>query len=469
MRNLMGKLKFIKVKIREWFQCYRLGNKDLSINLKEELRQLDLDIDLGNGSTTAAAKRTEIISELNRINKLHTMELAQKSKIKWSIEGDENSCFFYGILNKKRNQRNIRGVMVNEVWLENPTDVKQEFFNHFRNTFDRPSDHCATVDMSFPNTLSAAQQEDLERDVSKEELKRAVWDCGIDKSPGPYWVVDADMFTGIKLGNSINLSHMFYADDAVFIGKWNDRNINTVIYVLECFYQVLGLRINMSKSKIIGVHVDRDKVQQAAGKLGCLILTSPFSYLGTKVGGIMSRVDEWKEVIDKVQFRLSKWKMKALSIGGRFTLLRSVLGSIPLFYMSIFRVPSSVLHKLESLRSHFSNGHEIGSRKATWVKWNTVLADKEKGGFGVSSFYALNRGAGSAKVLYPRLYALENHKEVNDRDKISNSSLEMSFHRHIKGGAEWVWTLDSTGDFIVASIRKLIDTSRLQFDLPKMR
>nr|GEV26569.1 RNA-directed DNA polymerase, eukaryota, reverse transcriptase zinc-binding domain protein [Tanacetum cinerariifolium] len=285
-------------------------------------------------------------------------------------------------------------------------------------------------------------------------------------------VVDADMFTGIKLGNSINLSHMFYADDAVFIG--------------------------------------------------------------TKVGGIMSRVDEWKEVIDKVQSRLSNWKMKALSIGGRFTLLRSVLGSIPLFYMSIFRVPSSVLHKLESLRSHFFNGHEIGSRKATWVKWNIVLADKEKGGLGVSSFYALNRcfmlkwiwrfydhknslwycvikaiygnddnielvrnggnrscwssiihevnvlssqgvnifdyirlklgnsnmvsfwndnwsGAGSAKVLYPRLYALENHKEVNVRDKISNSSLEMSFRRHIRGGAEQV-QFDSLSSLISSVI-----------------
>nr|GFD03497.1 RNA-directed DNA polymerase, eukaryota [Tanacetum cinerariifolium] len=113
------------------------------------------------------------------------MELAQKAKIKWSIEGDENFYFFHGILNKKRNQRNIWGVMVNGVWLENPTDVKQEFFNHFRNRFDRPSDNRATVDMSFLNTLSAAQQEDLERDVSKEELKRAIWDCGIDKSPGP--------------------------------------------------------------------------------------------------------------------------------------------------------------------------------------------------------------------------------------------------------------------------------------------
>nr|GEX36743.1 aminoacyl-tRNA synthetase, class 1a, anticodon-binding [Tanacetum cinerariifolium] len=106
----------------------------------------------------------------------------------------------------------------------------------------------------------------------------------------------------------------------------------------------------------------------------------------------MSRVQAWKEVIDKVKSRLSKWKMKALSIGGRLTLLKSVLGSIPIFHMSIFRVPSSVLHTLESIRSQFFNGHEVGSNKATWVKWNSILTAKDSGGLGVSSIYALNRG-----------------------------------------------------------------------------
>nr|GEU74621.1 RNA-directed DNA polymerase, eukaryota, reverse transcriptase zinc-binding domain protein [Tanacetum cinerariifolium] len=84
--------------------------------------------------------------------------------------------------------------------------------------------------------------------------------------------------------------------------------------------------------------------------------------------------------------------MRALSIGGRLTLLKSVLGSIPIFHMSIFRVPSRVLHELESIRYHFFNFHEVGSNKATWVKWNSVLTDKKYGGLGVSSLYALNRG-----------------------------------------------------------------------------
>ncbi|GJS82377.1 RNA-directed DNA polymerase, eukaryota, reverse transcriptase zinc-binding domain protein [Tanacetum coccineum] len=106
----------------------------------------------------------------------------------------------------------------------------------------------------------------------------------------------------------------------------------------------------------------------------------------------MSRIQDWREVIDKMKHRLSKWKMKSLSIGGRLTLLKSVLGSIPIFNMSIFKVPLMVLKEMESIRGRFFNGHEFGSRKASWIKWEKVLASKDKGGLGVSSLFALNRG-----------------------------------------------------------------------------
>nr|GFA46467.1 RNA-directed DNA polymerase, eukaryota [Tanacetum cinerariifolium] len=93
---------------------------------------------------------------------------------------------------------------------------------------------------------------------------------------------------------------MFYADDAVFVGQWCDGNINTLVHVLECFFQASRLRINMCKSKIMGVNVGDEKVKSAASKLGCLILNTFFSYLGTKLGGNMSRVQAWTEVVDKV-------------------------------------------------------------------------------------------------------------------------------------------------------------------------
>nr|GFB88391.1 RNA-directed DNA polymerase, eukaryota, reverse transcriptase zinc-binding domain protein [Tanacetum cinerariifolium] len=43
------------------------------------------------------------------------------------------------------------------------------------------------------------------------------------------------------------------------------------------------------------VHVESSKVNQATSTLGCLILRTPFKYLGTNVGGTMHRAITWQE------------------------------------------------------------------------------------------------------------------------------------------------------------------------------
>nr|GEX04150.1 COP9 signalosome complex subunit 6a-like [Tanacetum cinerariifolium] len=115
-------------------------------------------------------------------------------------------------------------------------------------------------------------------------------------------------------------------------------------------------------SYLTDTYVEIKKVQVKVSMLPQTLISTSSSAC-TKVGESMSRVQAWKEVVDKVKSRLSKWKMKTLAIGGRLTLLKSVLGPMPLFHMSIFRVPLSVLRMLESIRSHFFNGHELRSNK----------------------------------------------------------------------------------------------------------
>nr|GFB44509.1 RNA-directed DNA polymerase, eukaryota [Tanacetum cinerariifolium] len=112
MRNLAGKLKFLKGKIREWIKSSKVKGKSDSNYLKEELRVLDERIDKGGRSDDLLQRRMELIYDIQFLDQLHAMELAQKSKIKWAIKGDENTRFFHGVLNKKRNQMAIRGVLV---------------------------------------------------------------------------------------------------------------------------------------------------------------------------------------------------------------------------------------------------------------------------------------------------------------------------------------------------------------------
>ncbi|GJZ72838.1 hypothetical protein Tco_0636984 [Tanacetum coccineum] len=80
--------------------------------------------------------------------RLEALDIAQKAKIKWAIEGEENTKIFHGSLKTKRRQLAIK-------------------------------------DGVFDRYLSSNQSDFLERDFSQEEIKRAVWDCGGDRAPGP--------------------------------------------------------------------------------------------------------------------------------------------------------------------------------------------------------------------------------------------------------------------------------------------
>ncbi|GKE49611.1 RNA-directed DNA polymerase, eukaryota, partial [Tanacetum coccineum] len=65
--------------------------------------------------------------------------------------------------------------------------------------------------------------------------------------------VEAGIFTGIGIGYSLTISHLFYADDAVFIGEWSHNNLKGIMNILRCFSLLSGLSINIKKSHLLGV------------------------------------------------------------------------------------------------------------------------------------------------------------------------------------------------------------------------
>ncbi|GJV17759.1 RNA-directed DNA polymerase, eukaryota, reverse transcriptase zinc-binding domain protein [Tanacetum coccineum] len=247
--------------------------------------------------------------------------------------------------------------------------------------------------------------------------------------------------------------------------------------------KVLGISLADKKSKLMGIGVSSNVVAAAASLIGCSILTAPFNYLGVKVGSNMSGINSWDDVISNVSSRLSKWKLKLLSIGGHLTLLKSVLTSIPLYHMSIFKVSIGVLNHLESIRRNFFYGVDGSDRKLAWIGWNMVLTTKKNGGLGVSraldthkliprrspwqdvilaihslqskginlmDFIQKKVGNGentsfwddswlgevALKVLYKRLYALEMCKSISVAEKMGHPSLSHSFRRMPRGGVE---------------------------------
>nr|GFA75241.1 RNA-directed DNA polymerase, eukaryota [Tanacetum cinerariifolium] len=149
----------------------------LTNNVKELDSGLVLDDQL--------ARRLDLKGQLHDINDKEVLDRFQKSKVRWAIEGDENSSFFHGIINKKRSQLAIRGILVDGSWQSDPHVVKEVFRNHFAARFKKPNSSGPKINYSFPNKLSQKQVLDLEREVSRDEIRLAVWSCRDNKSPGP--------------------------------------------------------------------------------------------------------------------------------------------------------------------------------------------------------------------------------------------------------------------------------------------
>ncbi|GJW81066.1 RNA-directed DNA polymerase, eukaryota [Tanacetum coccineum] len=170
MLYLMYKMKFLKKCIREW-NGKRQSNKCKKRAFKKDLHDLEIVIDQGNATDDILYKRMEIIKDIQEAEKVDNLEAAQKAKIKWAIEGDENTKFYHGILNKKRNQLGIRGVLKDGMWIDNPAVVKKEFLEHFSTRFQQPRRIRPVINIDFPRTISELKKK-IGSDICTKRLSR---------------------------------------------------------------------------------------------------------------------------------------------------------------------------------------------------------------------------------------------------------------------------------------------------------
>lgn len=201
------------------------------------------------------------------------------------------------------------------------------------------------------------------------------------------------VYKGISLANDgANVSLLQYADDALFFGEWSVSNVINLVHILGCFQDVSGLKVNLSKSRLYGIGINPLEVANVASIIRCTHDKLPFVYLGLPIGKRMSSMEAWSPVFERLIKRLSSWKARLLSIGGRLTLIKAVLGSLLLYFLSLFKAPNKVLNQMESIRSRFFWGFKEGEKGINWIKWDQILLNKHKGGLGVGSIKAKNLG-----------------------------------------------------------------------------
>nr|GEX64124.1 hypothetical protein [Tanacetum cinerariifolium] len=233
-------------------------------------------------------------------------------------------------------------------------------------------------------------------------------------------LIDRGMFDPIFLGkeNWVPISHLFYADDAMFIGKWSRSNANVLMMMLHYFSLASGLKVNVHKSSIYGVGVRQADVQHMAENFGCISNNLPFTYLGVKVGVNMMRLNSWSDVVKNVSNKLSNWKAKTLSVG----VIKSIHGN----------------------SGAFDNPYSSQLKNSTWIGILKAINKLKVKGVNLMGFCKIVIGNGGTirfwhdiwygdicfKEKSKRLFNLELQKDANVASKLQASNVASSFRRH---------------------------------------
>ncbi|XP_071739167.1 uncharacterized protein [Rutidosis leptorrhynchoides] len=355
--------------------------------------------------------------------KIQTNMMKQKSRVKWTLEGDENSKYFHNYVKRRVNKNSIRGLSIDGIWSDNLTLIKEVVFFHFSNIFknNQSNDH-----FSFDFDFGRVTEEDndlLEARFKEEEIWDAIQSCGSSKAPGPdgfnmkflkkyWWLIKKDILKVFDwFWHHMEFSRGCNASFITLVPKNNSpiglneyRPISLIGSMYKVVAKVLSKRLASIIHKVVGV-------EQSAfikGRYifdGVLIANEVIDELKrTKRRGILFKVDfekafdclKWEfvaetmKIIDKFKKRLSDWKARSISFGGRLTLVKSVLSSLPLYFFSLFRAPGSLTKLLESLRYNFFWGGSGNIKKISWVKWEKVLLPYGSGGLNIGSLIAKN-------------------------------------------------------------------------------
>ena len=100
---------------------------------------------------------------------------------------------------------------------------------------------------------------------------------------------------------------------------------------------------------------------------------------------------DWGIIEERFKHKLSTWKAKHLSYGGRLILLNSVLSSLPMFMMSFFEIPKGVLKRLDFYHSTFFWQGNSDKKKYRLAKWDILCRPKDQRGLGIADLSITNK------------------------------------------------------------------------------
>src|SRR4051812_40114707 len=183
--------------------------------------------------------------------------------------------------------------------------------------------------------------------------------------------------------NCPSVSHLSYADDLIIFCNGSTPSLKKHMELLDKVHKFLGLEINKSKSCYINERPDSSRDTVIKSITGFQKAFLPIEYLGCPLYRGRPTKEIFSSLISKIQNRVSGWMGKILTMGGKLTLIKSMLQALPLYLIALIKPPKSIIYEIKRIMSNFFWHDSDGSHKLHWTKWDKFCLPTEEGGLGL--------------------------------------------------------------------------------------
>jgi hypothetical protein len=188
------------------------------------------------------------------------------------------------------------------------------------------------------------------------------------------------------------VSHLLFADDSLLFFKARGDQAARIKGVLDIYASSTGQLINPSKCSILFGHICTDvRRMEVKNTLAVVQETFETKYLGLPTPeGRMG-----KEKFESLQARLAKclieWDDNHKSQAAKEVLIKAIAQAIPVYVMSVFKLPLGLCDELTKMIRRYWWGAEKGRRKTHWISWDILLRPKNYGGMGFRDMRLFNQ------------------------------------------------------------------------------
>lgn len=202
----------------------------------------------------------------------------------------------------------------------------------------------------------------------------------------------AKILVGVLLGDYRIRCNLYYADDLLVLATGGLEDLRIVKLILYVFEGLTGLVTNFSKTCLFSSSLGILPDPAASATLNCERGLLPVTYLSIPIVGRRPRRQDWEGLILKVRRKLSSWKVEHLSLGGKLTLVNSVLSVLPIYWMSLFRLPCWVIKEIDRFKRDFLwSDSDIDNPKCRLVRWKNLCRSRDQGGWGILDLGIFNQ------------------------------------------------------------------------------